>query len=89
MERTQVMYVTEEEKLAILRNRLEAERKANRRRLTTKEKHHRAIGWFMLGMALACLYIGGEAIIGTIMCGFFALVGFTAREEVREEWVEL
>ena len=88
MERMNVMYVTEEEKLSILRSRLEEERKANRRRLTVHEKNHRILGWIMLGMSLVCLYIGGELIIGSILCVFFSIVGFTAREEDREEWVE-
>lgn len=87
MERINVMYVTEEEKRAILNQRLEAERKASRK-LTEHERHHRILGIIMLIMALVCLYIGGELIIGTILCGFFAIIGLCAREEDRMEWVD-
>ena len=88
MERTHVFYITEEEKLMVLRNRMEQERKANRRRLTEHETNHRILGVIMLILALICLYIGGEMIIGAIMCGLFSAIGFSAREEVKEEWVE-
>lgn len=88
MEAVKVMYVTEEEKKRILDMRMEQERKANKKRLTAYEKHHRIIGWIAVGMALICLYIGGELIIGTFVCGFLAIVGFSAKEEVREEWSE-
>ena len=88
MERMNVMYITEEEKLMVLRNRMEQERKANRRRMTEHERTHRIMGAIMLVLALVCLYIGGEMIIGAIMCGLFSAIGFCAREEDREEWVE-
>lgn len=88
MERTNVMYVTEEEKLAILRNRLEAERKANRRRLTEHERNHRILGVILLILAIGCFIIGGELIIGSIMGIFFSIVCFAAREEDRKEWIK-
>ena len=85
---TNVFYISEEEKQAILRQRMEQERKANRRRLTEHETNHRILGVIMLILALICLYIGGEMIIGAIMCGLFSAIGFSAREEAREEWVD-
>ena len=88
MERINVMYVTEEEKKAILRQRLEAERKANKKRMTAYERQYRILGVIMLIMALFCLYIGGEMIIGTILCSFFAVIGLLAREEDKMEWTE-
>lgn len=88
MQTVNVMYVTEEEKKRILDMRMEEERKANRRRMTAHEKNHRILGWIGFGMALVCLYIGGELIIGSIVFGFLSILGFSAREEVREEWVE-
>lgn len=87
MERMNVMYVTEEEKLNILRNRLEAERKA-KRRLTEHERTHRILGILLIIMAFVFLYIGGEGILGTILCSFFAIICLAAKEEDREEWVE-
>ena len=88
MNAVRVMYVTEEEKKQILDMRMEAERKANRRRISIHEKNHKILGWIGVGMAIACLYIGGELIIGSIICGFIAILGFSAREEVREEWAD-
>ena len=88
MNKAPVFYITEEEKRYVLDRRMEEERKANRRRLTTHEKNHRILGWIGVGMALVCLYIGGELIIGSIVFGFLSILGFSAREEVREEWVE-
>lgn len=88
MQTVNVMYVTEEEKKRILDMRMEEERKANRRRMTAHEKNHRILGWIGVGMALVCLYIGGELIIGSIIFGFLSILGFSAREEAREEWAE-
>lgn len=88
MERTNVFYITEEEKLTILRNRLEAERKANKKHLSANEKLHRFLGALLLIFAVIFLAIGGEGIIGTIICAFMALVCFGAREEDRKTWVE-
>ena len=81
-----VFYITEEEKRAILRQRLEAERRANRKRLTAYERQYRILGMIGVILAIASLCIGGEAIIGTILCGFLAVVGFLAKEEDRQEW---
>lgn len=88
MNKAPVFYITEEEKRYVLDRRMEHERKANRRRMTAHEKNHRILGWIGVGMALVCLYIGGELIIGSILFGFLSILGFSAREEVREEWVE-
>lgn len=88
MNKVNVMYVTEEEKQAILRQRIEMERKANKKRLTENERTHRILGVLLVILALAFLYIGGEGIMGTIVCSFFAVICFLAREEDREEWVE-
>ena len=88
MNNVQVFYITEEEKRAILNQRLEAERKANKRRMTEHERTHRILGVLMLILAVICLVIGGEGIIGTIICAFMSLVCFGAKEEYRKEWVE-
>ena len=88
MEKYNIMYITEEEKKAILRQRMEAERKANKKRMTAYERQYRILGVIMLIMALFCLYIGGEMIIGTILCSFFAVIGLVAKEEDRLEWEE-
>lgn len=81
-----VMYVTEEEKKRILDMRMEQERKA-KRRLTPYEKHHKKLGCILVFLGICCLYIGGELIIGTFVCGFLAILGFSAKE-VEEEWLE-
>lgn len=86
MNNVNVMYVTEEEKRAILRQRLEAERKANKRRMTENERTHRILGVLLIILALVFLYIGGEGIMGTIVCSFFAIICFCAREEDRTEF---
>ena len=83
-----VFYISEEEKQVILRRRLELERKANKKRLTEYERTHRILGVIMLILALFCLCIGGEMIIGTILCSFFAVIGLLAKEEDRMEWTE-
>ena len=89
MERNTIMYVTEEEKYAILRNRMEEdERKANRKRLSEHERTHRILGVLLVILALGFLYLGGEGILGTIVCSFFAIICFCANEEARETWVE-
>ena len=88
MNNVNVFYITEEEKQTILRQRLEQERKANRRRLTENEKTHRILGIILLVIAIGCFIIGGELIIGSIMSMFFSIVCFGAREEDRESWGE-
>jgi hypothetical protein len=91
MNKVNVMYVTEEEKRAILRQRLEAERKANRKRMSANQFQHMIAGIIMAIMAIVTFYlsikIDGEFIIFTIVCGFMSLVCFGAREE-ETEWVE-
>ena len=86
-----VFYITEEEKQAILRQRLEAERKANRKRISETQRNHILTGIIMLLMAFVGFYLSmemdGEFIIITIICGFMSLVCFGAREEEEEEWV--
>ena len=90
MNKVKVMYVTEEEKREILRNRLEAERKANRKHMSANQKQHMIAGILMLIMALVTFYLSvnmdGEFIIFTIVCGFMSLVCFGAREEGETEW---
>ena len=82
-----VFYISEEEKQAILRNRLEQERKANRKRLTEYERSHRIVGICLIIMAiLAVIIFGAEGIIWSIMCGIFSIIGFTAKEEDKELW---
>lgn len=85
MNNVQVFYITEEEKRTILRQRLEAERKA-KRKLTENERTHRILGVLLIILALVFLYIGGEGIMGTIVCSFFALICLCVREEDRTEF---
>ena len=85
-----VFYISEEEKQTILRQRLEAERKANRKKLSAYEKTHRLAGTCMLIVAvLALVVFGAEGICYSIMCGLFSIIGFTAKEEDREAWLDL
>lgn len=81
------MYVTEEEKQRVLRARLEAERKANRKKLTAYERTHRIAGITLLILAvLALVVFGAEGIGYSVLCGLFSIIGFVAKEEDKEAW---
>ena len=89
-----VFYISEEEKQTILRQRLEAERKAkrkaNQKKLSTYERTHRILGVSLLILAILALVVfGAEGICYSIMCGLFSIIGFTAKEEDREAWLDL
>ena len=85
-----VFYISEEEKQTILRNRLEAERRANRRKLTPFERTHRIAGVCLLIIAIFSLIVFQfEGLVAFISCGLFSIIGFVAKEEDREGWLDL
>jgi len=88
-----IMYVTEEEKQRVLKARMEAERKAkrkaNQKRLSVYERTHKISGTCMLILAILALVVFGIEGIGySILCGLFSVIGFAAKEEDREAWLE-
>lgn len=87
MQNNVIMYVSEEEKLRVLKTRMEQERKANRklRRANTSAyiKQHRLAGMLMFLLGIACLFFGIPEV--TILCSFFGVAGFLAKEE-DQEW---
>ena len=80
-----VMYVTEEEKLRVLKARMEQERKAKRKNLSAYVKQHRIAGVCMFGLGILCLFLKMPGV--TLLCAFFGVAGFLAKEE-DEEWEE-
>ena len=83
MNYNEIMYVTEEEKLRILKARMEQERKAKRKNASAYVKQHRLIGTLMFLLGIVCLFIGMPGV--TILCSFFGVAGFLAKEG-DEEW---
>lgn len=80
-----VFYITEEEKLRVLKARMEQERKAKRKNVSAYVKQHRLLGALMFLLGIACLFFGMPGV--TILCAFFGVAGFLAKEE-DEEWEE-
>lgn len=66
-----VNYVTEEEKLESFRKAMEIERHSSRARHTTGDIY-KLVALAVVGAI--CAFIGGELIIGTILCGFCGLL---------------
>lgn len=83
MNYNQIMYVTEEEKLRVLKARMEEERKARKRNVSAYVKQHRIAGTCMFGLGIVSLFLGMPGV--TILCSFFGVAGFLAKEE-DEEW---
>ena len=81
MNNISVIYITEEEKMTILRRRLELERQANRKHVSDNVKLHRTIGAILGVFAFAFLIVGAEGIIGSILCGLFALIALAAKDD--------
>ncbi len=87
-----VFYITEEEKLRVLRKRMDAERKARKRNVSAYVKQHRFLGTCMIGLALVCLLLGifvDASFFGLILvCAFFSAAAFSAKDG-DDEWDEL
>jgi len=87
-----IFYITEEEKLRVLRNRMEAERKANRKRHTffTKETALQKVIAILLvaGASMAAMYLQDSGyLVIPVLLGL--ILFFSKRnifEEVEEEW---
>ena len=80
-----VMYVTEEEKLRVLKARMELERKARRKSVSAYVKQHRIAGMIMFVLGIICLFLGMPG--ATILFAFFGAAVFLVKEE-DEVWAD-